>query len=133
MRRFSFKKNNDSVPVGKFRARFLEVEDTTHPEFGAGVAWKFKILDGPQKGQVTSRVTSPEPTRKNSCGAMIRSLAGGRVDEGAEIDVDQFIGREYLITVGENSTGTGTRVENVMPAVAGPGVTREPGDEGAPF
>jgi hypothetical protein len=133
MRRFSFNNTNDSVPVGQYEARFVGVEDTNHDEYGPGVAWKFEITSGIHKGQQTSRVTSPEPTRKNSCGNMIRSLAGGRVDEGEMIDVDQFIGRKYLITVGENSTGTGTRVENVMPAVAGPGGTREPGDEEAPF
>jgi hypothetical protein len=133
MRRFSFKQTNDSVPVGQYRARFVGVEDTNHDEYGPGVAWKFEITSGVHKGRQTSRVTSPEPTRKNSCGGMIRSLAGGRVDEGAEIDVGPFVGREYLITVAENSTGNGTRVENVMPAVAVPGSTREPGDEDAPF
>jgi hypothetical protein len=132
MRRFRFK-SYDSLPVGEYVARFIGCENSNHSEYGDGVAWKFEITDGPCKGRQVSRVTSPEPTDKNACGRIIGGLAGGRIDRGAEIDVDQFIGREYLITVGENSTGTGTRVESVMPATAGPGVTREPGDEGSPF
>jgi hypothetical protein len=137
MRSFTIK-DREGPPVGTYPARFLGVEDTSHDEYGPGVAWKFEILDGPSKGKEVSRVTSPQPTEKNTAGKMIRALTGGRLARGSTVDVDQYIGQKYTIVVAENSTGTSTRVDSVMPLPPGRGQpesarAEESGDEDPPF
>ncbi len=34
------------VPAGTYRGKFVAVEDTAHPEYGAGLRWSFKIVAG---------------------------------------------------------------------------------------
>lgn len=106
------------VPNGSYRARFIGVkerEPMPGSDYGPGLEWSFEVIDGPQAGRVTSRTTGTQPSTKNSCGRMLNGLAGGAVPAKGEVDLEQFVGRAYLIMVGPNQAGTGTRVETVMP------------------
>jgi hypothetical protein len=131
MATFRFK-SAEAIPPGQYLAKFVGVEETEHAEFGPGLAWKFQILEGPEHGRTVSRVTAPEPTEKNSCGKMIRALAGSR--KVTEVDSDEFVGQHYQILVGENAAGTSTRVESALPA---PRLARQTADnadnQGIPF
>jgi hypothetical protein len=102
------------VPPGQYWARFLGVEDRDDENYGPGLVWRFIILDGVYAGQEVSRITSPEPTKKNACGKLFQGLAGGRVPNDAELDIDSFKGREYGVVIGESSTGQSTRVDSVF-------------------
>jgi hypothetical protein len=118
------------VPPGQYWARFLGVEDRDDENYGPGLAWRFVILDGPYAGQEVSRITSLEPTKRNACGKLFQGLAGGRVADGAQLDIDSFIGREYGVVIVESSTGQSTRVESVFPqpgmGLPGMGLPNEP-------
>jgi hypothetical protein len=114
MTKFRFSKSRYGAPEGVYRAKFLGIKENSHPEFGPGYEWRFEVTHGPHAGQMVSRTTPAQPTAKNACGRMVKGLLGGKVDTDAEIDVDVCIGKEYTVTIEENSTGTGTRVGSVM-------------------
>jgi hypothetical protein len=103
------------VPIGSYTALFTGVEDTDHKEYGPGLAWHFEIFGGPLNGRKIGRITSRLPTTKNSCGRLLRGLAGN-ID--GEVDIDSFRGTRVRIVVGETSTG-GTRVDSVAPDLSG--------------
>jgi hypothetical protein len=101
------------APVGLYTARFLGIEDKDHPEFGAGLEWRFEIIDGPQKGHIISRTTGCQPSLRSGCGKMLQAIVGAPVQEGTAVDLAQYVGRTYQVMVEVNSTGNGTRVGSV--------------------
>src|SRR6266536_832529 len=109
------------APQGTYRAKFAGVqprEPMAGTDYGPGLEWRFEIVDGPHRGRVVARTTSPEPTLKNSCGRMLTGLAGGALRLGEEFDPAAYLGRLYVVTVEVNSTGSGTRVGTVVPVEA---------------
>jgi hypothetical protein len=64
------------VPPGNYAAKFAGVESVTNDKYGDGLRWKFAISQGPQSGQVASRVTGLTPSPKNGCGKMLSGLVG---------------------------------------------------------
>ena len=50
-------------PAGNYRATFEGVEACDHEEYGPGLRWRWKVVDGPQAGVIASRTT---PSRANS-------------------------------------------------------------------
>src|SRR5262245_39752067 len=115
MRRMTMQESKFGAPVGTYQAKFVGVEDRESDQYGAGLEWKFEIVEGEFTGKVVSRTTAPAPTAKNSCGKLINQLAGGTVAIGQEVDIDSFVGRVYSVLIEENGTGNGTRVGSVMP------------------
>lgn len=103
------------APEGTYLCRYLGSVEKTHPEYGPGLEWQFEVVEGAEKGKIVSRTTAPSPTTKNSCGAVLKQLAGGVIELGREVDEAQFVGKFYTVMVGPNSTGNGTRVETLMP------------------
>src|SRR5262245_15571090 len=102
-------------PAGSYVARFEGVEQTQHETYGEGLRWKFKVLQGPQAGQLASRTTGLKPSAKNGCGKVLAGLVGRALDLDEEIDIVQYVGRTYLIVVQAGEKG-GTRVEAVIAA-----------------
>ena len=45
------------VPAGQYTATFDSIEETTHPEYGEGLIWKFLIHGGQYDGQYVQQVT----------------------------------------------------------------------------
>jgi hypothetical protein len=108
------------APVGNYLAEFLVAEERkplAGSNFGPGLEFKFKIVEGPYAGRIISRTTALKPTLKNSCGRMLTQLAGGSVSAGTELDDRGFVGRRYQVMVEPNFTGNGTRVGTVMPVM----------------
>jgi hypothetical protein len=104
-----------SVPLGNYAAQFSGIESTTNERYGEGLRWKFVVSQGPQAGQVASRVTGLKPSPKNGCGKMLTGLVGRPLDLEEEIEVDQYIGRSYLIVVAPSENG-GSKIDTVIPA-----------------
>lgn len=102
------------VPPGEYLVKFLDIKDTSHPEYGAGLCWSFEIVEGPFKGKLVERNTAPEPTAKNSCGRIINDLLGRKVQEGETVDVAQFQGRLYKAMVVKKPAGEGVRVDSLV-------------------
>ncbi len=112
---FQIEQGGSTVPAGAFRARFTEVGDTEHEEYGAGLRFVWKVVGGDHDGEETSRITGIKPTPKNALGKILAGLTGGGIEVGQTVDIESCIGREYLINVGETKGG-GTRVESVIRA-----------------
>jgi hypothetical protein len=104
-----------SVPEGWYDLTLTEIKSNQHEEYGAGIEWVFEVQGGEHNGKLTSRTTAPQPTPKNSCGKMIVAITGRSLNINEELDLDQFVGRCFRGLVEKNSTGTGTRVGQIMP------------------
>ena len=102
-------------PAGFYKATFQTVEATDHKEYGSGLKFVFKVIEGDQKGEVATRITSDSPTPKNAAGRMISGISGETLTPGKSVDLAPFVGREYLLQVEETANNTGTRIATVMP------------------
>src|SRR5262245_5299308 len=103
------------VPPGFYRAKFSGVQQRDHPEYGPGLEWRFEIVDGAERGKITSRTTAPEPTSKNSAGKILAGILGSVPAPGAEIELGPYLGRTYKVVVELNTGGSGnTRVAAVL-------------------
>lgn len=101
------------VPAGQYLAAFVGVEDTVHPQYGAGIRFQFKIKSGQYAERRVSRVTSPTPTLANSAGRMLAALAGRPLQVNEALDVGSFIGKDYIVTI-EQALNGGTRVGDLF-------------------
>jgi hypothetical protein len=105
------------VPAGEYTATFAGIEPqaaNVEKGYGAGIRWKFTIDAGAQQGQMSSRITSPAPTLRNSCGKMLTGLIGRPLADRESADPNAYLGKRYRILVGVGQ-GNGTRVEFVTP------------------
>ena len=102
-------------PAGNYKAEFVGVEQTTHEEYGDGLRWRWKVVDGPQAGVIASRTTSPKPTTGNAAGTLIAAMTGQTLAGGQKASVRDCIGKHFLIQVAATKSGSGTRVETAIP------------------
>ena len=109
---------NSGVPIGSYVCEFVGTEPVEHDEYGDGLKWIFKIVEGTLAGKECFRTTKPEPTPKNSCGKFLAALDGKTPADGLDIDTDDFIGRRYAVMVGASQGGDSTRVETFVPETA---------------
>lgn len=105
---------SNSPPTGMYRAEFIGVEKTDHPQYGEGVVFQFKVIGGEHAGKVASRTGKPTATTGNTTGKMIASLLGGQFAPGT-VSLESCVGKTYMIQVGLGQDGKKTRVESVMP------------------
>jgi hypothetical protein len=102
-------------PAGNYKAEFVGVEQTSHEEYGDGLRWKWKVVDGPQAGVIASRTTSPKPTTGNAAGKLIAAMTGATLAGGQKASVRDCVGKCFLIQVAATKSGSGTRVETAIP------------------
>jgi len=107
----------DVIPAGGYQAEFLGVEkcEEDHKEYGPGIRWEFRILDGDYSGKTAVRVTGVEPTKQNACGKMLAQVSGITLEGGASANIADCVGRRFQIQVTPNQSGSGTRVDVVIP------------------
>jgi hypothetical protein len=112
--KFTVKK---TLAIGSYRGHLESVEETSHPEYGAGVAFRFIVDRGPDKGQEATVVCSTErpPTAKNKLGRVLSELLGRALRPGEEIDPTRFEGRRCRFEVGPTQDGLGTLVTQITP------------------
>lgn len=103
---------NNSVSGGLYDAKFIGIEETTHPEYGAGLEWQWEIVKGRSNGQRVTRRTGRDPTPRNSCGKIISGLLGRELKDGEEIDPQAFTGADCKVFVVQTDAGW-PRVESV--------------------
>jgi hypothetical protein len=102
------------APPGQYVAQFLGIKDTQHVEFGPGLCFEFQVAAGEYAGRKVSRITSDQPTLGNAAGKMLAGLFGRALEKDQELDPDQLVGREYVVTVEQGPSG-GCRVSTVQP------------------
>jgi len=108
--------DNAGPPPGIYRAIFQGVEQTEHPEYGAGARFDFKVVGGEHDGKITSRTCKPQPSPKNATGRLLSGLLGGQMQPGQTVSLAACIGKPFTVVVGLAPSGNATRVESVMPA-----------------
>jgi hypothetical protein len=77
-----------------------------------GMSWEFEVAEGPDKGKIASRISGKHPNPKNIAGRLMAAVSGKYLKPGVAINLDQYVGKLYLITVEPTSTGKGTRISD---------------------
>jgi hypothetical protein len=77
-----------------------------------GMSWEFEVAEGSDKGKIASRISGKHPNPKNIAGRLMAAVSGKYLKPGVEINLDQYVGKLYLITVEPTSTGKGTRISD---------------------
>ena len=108
--------DSSGPPAGLYRATFEGVVKTSHPEYGDGARFDWKVIDGDQKGRVASRTGKPIPTGKNITGRLMAGLLGRAISPGEKVSLASFIGKTYTIVVAASPSGSAMRVESCIPA-----------------
>lgn len=103
-----------SVPPGFYSTKFAGVEAVNNGQFGPGLKFKFVIARGPLVGQTVSRTTGCTPSQKNNLGKLLSGMLGRTLNVDEEVDVDDLLGREFMVVVGVSENG-GSRVESATP------------------
>lgn len=117
--KLTYTKSQYDVPVGKYTARFTGVTlkdpsgklDEKGKPMPPGMTWDFVIVGGEHDGKQVDRLTGRIPTPKASCGKMLAAISDEVLKDGAEVDLGQFVGKLYRITV-EESNGDRTRLSD---------------------
>jgi hypothetical protein len=102
-------------PVGTYTAVLESVEATEHPEYGPGLRFGWRIIEGQCAGMLASRTTNRSPSPANISGRLMAGLLGRQIKSGERVAIGGCIGRRYMIVVGLGANGTSTRVESCMP------------------
>jgi hypothetical protein len=107
-----------AVPPGSYRAHLAAVESTQHDQYGPGLRFVFVVADGLFAGLEAGRTTGCVPTPRNALGRLLAGLLGRNLTIDEDVELEELIGRDYLIVVAETETG-GSRVEAVsVPSVS---------------
>jgi hypothetical protein len=103
-------------PAGNYRCEFVGVRRTTHEEYGEGLRFEMKVLDGPHAGAIASRTTSARPTPGNAAGRLLAQITGANLAGGQKASVRDAVGRVFLVIVETTKSGAGTRIGSVIAA-----------------
>ena len=93
-----------SLQPGSYLANFTSIEPTEPNQFGPGFKWSFTVSSGPCSGQKISRTTGQVPSQQNQCGRFLIGLSGKSV-LGEAIDLTAYLGKAYLIVIGQRPEG----------------------------
>lgn len=108
--------DSSGPPPAIYKAVFQGVVKTTHPEYGDGARFDWKVVGGEHDGRVASRTCKPTPSSKNVTGKLMAGLLGGSMKPGEKVSLASCVGKVYTIVVGLAQNGTSTRVESCMPS-----------------
>ena len=101
-------------PPGAYKAEFLGVKRTEHPEYGSGLRFEFRVLDGGQTGAIAARTTSAKPSPANAAGKFIGSIIGTPLAGGQKASLSGAVGKTFLIVCEATPSGKGSKVANVV-------------------
>lgn len=112
--KMTYTKSQYEMPDDKYLAKFLGVvmkDDPpgTPPKLGQdgkplppAMHWNFEIAEGEHAGKKTDKLTGRVPTPKSGCGKMLAAVSDSILKDGMEVDLDQFVGKLYRVTVENN-------------------------------
>lgn len=101
-------------PPAAYRCSFEGVKRTSHPEYGEGLRFEWKVLDGPHAGAIAARTTSAKPSPSNGAGKLIAALTGTAIAGGQKASLAACRGKTYLVVVEAGPNGKGSRVATVV-------------------
>lgn len=109
---FSFSAAPTSVPVGTYVATLDAISRSYHEEFGEGVRFSWRIIEGPSAGMLVSRTCGIRPNATNAAGRLMSQVMGRPIAPGETVSLATRVGRTYSIVVGVGGKGGSTRVES---------------------
>lgn len=101
-------------PAGAYKAEFLGVKRTEHPDFGPGLRFEFRVIDGAHAGSVAAITTGAKPTPANKAGRVIAQILGAAVAGGSKANLSGAVGKAYLIVCEATPSGKGTKVSSIV-------------------
>jgi hypothetical protein len=105
------------VSPGQYSARFVGAEDRPHLKYGPRLRFWFEIVSGSFSGQRVCRIANRTSTGGDITGRLLAGLAGRPPIAGEDVEVNEFIGSRYVITVELDNRGwprvTSVRPENI--------------------
>jgi hypothetical protein len=109
--KMTFTKSAFEMPDGKYMARFEgtteraatgQLDQRGNP-MPPGMTWDFTIVEpGENNGKKTDRLTGRQPTAKSGCGKFLAAITDSVLRDGQEVDLSQYVGKYYRVTVQEN-------------------------------
>lgn len=102
-------------PLGKYHMRLVAREDIVGRWDSPAFRWVFQVEGTEHQGTQISKTTGTELKDGESLAKLICSLHGKQFEIGAAIDIDELVGRLYLVTVGTTKSGTRC-IEVIAPA-----------------
>jgi len=100
------------VSEGIHRAELIDIEDID-TQFGQSWRWVFDLVDFPEETLV-SGVSSQKMTTRSKAYEWVSALLGREPEPGEEIDFDDLIGRQVMVTVKNRTMRDGSEISNVV-------------------
>jgi hypothetical protein len=99
------------------RVRCLSIDDTPpEGDYPAGFKWVFQLLEGPNIGAKSYRTIGQTLKSANAAGKFVAGGYGrAELPLGVEVDLDFFVGREFIADIVASANGKGSRVEAIRP------------------
>jgi len=106
-----FTMSSGGLPVGSYRAEFVGAEpyEENVEKYGPGVLLKWKVSDGPETGNETSRITSAKMSPRTALGKFAVALKGGPIAPRESFAFANYVGVTGNVLV-EGTDNGGTRV-----------------------
>lgn len=129
-------------PVAKSqRLRLVSIDEAeAKAGYNAGARFEFVNVAGEHKGAKAFRTTGMNFSPSSAAGDFVAGFLGQEhLEDGQELDLDEFIGEVFIGDVETSPQGTGTRVARVRPvkSAAKPAKPADDddveGDDGIPF
>jgi hypothetical protein len=102
-------------PPGKYHMRLIAREDIVGRWDSPAYRWVFQVEGIEHHGSQISRTTGTELKQQESLAKLICSLYGKQFEIGALIDLDELLGRLFLVTIGTTKSGSRC-IEAIAPA-----------------
>lgn len=134
----TYTKSQFEMPDGKYLAKFTGVtmrddKPGEKPRVGndgkplpPAMTWDFVIVQGDHQGKKADKLTGRTPTPKSGCGKMLAAIADTVLKDGQQVDLGQFVGCLYRVTVEDNRVSDSpapVRVYDASAAQPAPGQT----------
>ena len=100
------------VSEGIHRAELIDIQDID-TQFGQSWRWVFDLVDFPEETLV-SGVSSQKMSTRSKAYEWVSVLLDREPEPGEEIDFDELIGRQVMVTVKNRTMRDGTEVSNVV-------------------
>jgi len=100
------------VDEGIYRAELIDIQDID-TQFGQSWRWVFDLVDFAEETLV-SGVSSQKMSLRSKAYEWASTLLGREPEPGEEIDFDDLIGRQVMVTVKNRTMRDGTEVSNVV-------------------
>jgi len=108
----------ETPPAGNFSMRLTTREEILGRFQKPAYKWTFQVEDGDHKGKQITKITGIEARRGESLCNFLSELQGRELTPGESVDIDDFIGKLYDVTLtSRQNDSSSVVIHKVAPAV----------------